>query len=149
MAGIGPHLVFDGFGCPAGPLEDLQALELLLEGLPGRVHVTRLLPPHVIRHGVPGPNAGLSGFVLIAGGHVSVHTFPKRKFVTVDVFASADFDVEDALRELTAAFRPKRVDWKLLDRGLEYPRHLGDNRQRVESDRRAVVARAMGLGVSR
>lgn len=149
MAGIGPHLVFDGFGCPTAPLEDFEALRDLLDGLPGRVHLTRLMPPHVVRHGEPGPQAGLSGIALIAGGHVGAHTFPNRKFVTVDVFACADFDVEDALRELTGAFRPKRVDWKLLDRGLDYPRHLGDSRQRVESDRRAVVARAMGLGVSR
>lgn len=149
MAGFGPHLVFDGFGCPPAPLEDLKSLHGLLDGLPGRIHMTRMMPPHVFQHGVPGIDVGLSGFVFIAEGHVSVHTFPRRKFVSVDIFSCADFDVEDALRELTAVFRPKRVDWKLLDRGFEHSKLLGDTRRLVERDRRAVVARAMGLGVSR
>ena len=149
MAGFVAHLVFDGFGCRSATLEDLKSLDGLLDGLPDHIHMTRIMPPHVFQNGVPGIDVGLSGFVFIAEGHVSVHTFPQRKFVSVDIFSCADFDVEDALRELTAAFRPKRVDWKLLDRGLDEPRHLGETRQRVERDRRAVVARAMGLGVLR
>jgi len=149
MTGFGPHLVFDAFGCPPAGLEDLPALYGLLDGLPDRIHMTKIMPPYVFKHGEADMNGGLSGFVLIAESHISVHTFPRRKFVNVDIFSCTDFDVEDALRELTAAFRPKRVDWKLLDRGLEFPKHLGDTRQLVERDRRAVVARAMGLGVSR
>ncbi|MCD5381570.1 MAG: S-adenosylmethionine decarboxylase [Candidatus Pacebacteria bacterium] len=29
---------------------------------------------------------GLSGFVMIAESHVSLHTFPNRGFVTIDVY---------------------------------------------------------------
>ena len=42
-----------------------------------------------------GPNnrkdpGGLSGFVLIAESHISIHTFPRRGFVTADVYSCQD-----------------------------------------------------------
>ncbi|NOT35628.1 MAG: S-adenosylmethionine decarboxylase proenzyme [Candidatus Eisenbacteria bacterium] len=149
MTGFGPHLVFDAYGCPPDRLGDLQGLYGLLDGLPERIQMTKIMPPYVFRHaGAPGME-GLSGFVLIAESHISIHTFPKRKFINVDIFSCNDFDVEDALRELTGAFSPRRVDWRLLDRGLEFPKNLGDSRQLVEQERRRVSARSMGLGVSR
>ena len=149
MTGFGPHLVYDGFGCPAPRLADLQGLYRLLDSLPDRIGMTKIMPPYVFRHGVQKGNEGLSGFVLIAESHISVHTFPARKFVNVDIFSCNDFDVEDALATLRETFTARRVDWKLLDRGLEFPKTIGDTRAILDRDRRRVAARAMGLGVSR
>jgi S-adenosylmethionine decarboxylase len=149
MLGFGPHLVFDGYGCPAGRLGDLDALYGLLESLPGRIRMTKIMPPYVFRHGVPGqPSEGVSGFVLIAESHISVHTFPARRFVNADIFSCENFDVEDALLALREAFAPRRVDWKLLDRGREFPKHIGPARVIVERDRR-LVASGIGLEASR
>src|SRR5881394_2176746 len=68
--GFGPHLVFDGFGCPAERLGDLTSLYRLLDGLPDRIRMTKIMPPYVFRHGLPDdPAGGLSGFVLIAESH--------------------------------------------------------------------------------
>jgi S-adenosylmethionine decarboxylase len=130
-------------------LEDLQGLYSLLDELPDRIHMTKIMPPYVFRHAVRDGSQGLSGFVLIAESHISVHTFPTRKFVNVDVFSCNAIDVEETLNALRDTFTPKRVDWKLLDRGLEFPKSIGDTRMLVERDRRLVAARAMGLGVSR
>ncbi len=149
MTGFGPHLIYDGYGCPSPRLEDLQGLYRLLDELPDRIHMTKIMPPYVFRHGVRDGSQGLSGFVLIAESHISVHTFPARRFVNVDVFSCNAIDVEETLRALRDLFTPKRVDWKLLDRGLEFPKNIGDTRALVERDRRQVAARAMGLGVAR
>ena len=149
MTGFGPHLIYDGYGCPSSRLEDLQGLYRLLDELPDRIRMTKIMPPYVFRHGVKDGSQVLSGFVLIAESHISVHTFPTRKFINVDVFSCNPFDVEETLAALREAFPAKRVDWKLLDRGLEFPKNIGDTRTMVERDRRLVAARAMGLGVSR
>jgi S-adenosylmethionine decarboxylase len=149
MTGFGPHLVYDGYGCPSPRLEDLQGLYRLLDELPDRIHMTKIMPPYVFRHGVRDGSQGLSGFVLIAESHISVHTFPTRRFVNVDVFSCNAIDVEETLHALRDMFTPKRVDWKLLDRGLEFPKSIGETRALVERDRRQVAARAMGMGVAR
>jgi S-adenosylmethionine decarboxylase len=149
MLGFGPHLIFDGFGCPSTRLGDLGALYGLLESLPDRIRMTKIMPPYVFRHGVTGKvSEGLSGFVLIAESHISVHTFPGRRFVNVDIFSCENFDVEDALAALREAFAPRRVEWKLLDRGREFPKQIGPTRAIVERDRR-IVARGLGLEASR
>jgi S-adenosylmethionine decarboxylase len=54
-----------------------------------------------------------------------VHTFPQRCFLHVDVFSDRTFDVEVALAALKEAFRPRRVEWKLLDRRLGFPEFVG------------------------
>jgi S-adenosylmethionine decarboxylase len=147
--GFGPHLVFDGFDCPLNRLVDLDSLYQLLDGLPDRIHMTKIMPPYVFRHGTPGdPAEGLSGFVLIAESHISLHTFPARRYVNADIFSCEAFDVEDALEALGQAFTPQRVEWKLLDRGREFPKHIAASRAIVARDRR-LVARDLGLEASR
>lgn len=145
MLGFGPHLVFDGHGCPASRLGDVGALYGLLDALPDRIRMSKIMPPYVFRHGAEGEaSAGVSGFVLIAESHISVHTFPVRRYVNVDIFSCEAFDVEDALAALRDAFAPRKVDWKLLDRGREFPKHIGATRAIVGRHRRA-VARNVGL----
>ena len=111
--------------------------------------MTKIMPPYVFRHGTPGdPAEGISGFVLIAESHISVHTFLSRRFVNVDIFSCEKFDVEDAIHALREEFVPQRVDWRLFDRGAEFPRHLADSRTVVSRDRRS-LARGLGLEASR
>ena len=43
--GFGPHLVFDGYGCPIRELDDLGRLYALLDSLPARIHMTKIMPP--------------------------------------------------------------------------------------------------------
>lgn len=147
--GFGPHLVFDGTGCPLDRLVNLDELYQLLDGLPDRIHMTKIMPPYVFRHGEPGdPMYGLSGFVLIAESHISLHTFPGRHYVNADIFSCEQFDVEDALAALKSAFAPRQTEWKLLDRGREFPKHIAASRAIVARDRR-LVARDLGLEASR
>jgi S-adenosylmethionine decarboxylase len=149
MLGFGPHLVFDGYRCRRPRLDDLASLYRLLDELPDRIHMTKIMPPYVFRHAEMGRRAaGLSGFVLIAESHISVHTFPAVGFVNADIFSCERFDVEDALAALRQAFDPRRVEWKLLDRGREFPKRIGASRAEVGRERRA-VARGLGLEVLR
>ena len=51
-------------------------------------------------HG-PNPNDnGISGFVIIAESHISVHTFPGRDYVNIDIFSCKSFDHEQALADV-------------------------------------------------
>jgi S-adenosylmethionine decarboxylase len=149
VEGLGPHLVFDGYGCSADRLDDMERIYTLLDSLPDRVRMTKIMPPYVFRHATPGRGGdGFSGFVLVAEGHTAVHTFPQRHFLNVDVFSSQTFDVELVLAALKETFAPRRVEWGLLDRGLEFPKTIGPARATMLQDR-ALVARDLKLEVSR
>jgi len=65
---------------------------------------------------------GLSGFVMIAESHISFHTFPKRGFVTIDVYTCQnELDTDKLTREFTEFFKLKEVDEYTKKRGTKYP----------------------------
>jgi S-adenosylmethionine decarboxylase len=149
IAGFGPHLFFNGFGCLAGGLEDTDRIYALLDSLPARIGMTKIMPPYVFRPATPGRGGdGISGFVLIADSHIALHAFPRRHFLNVEVFSCQAFDVELLLAAFKQHFVPRRVEWKLLDRALEFPKTVAAARARVLRCR-AMATRDLGLEASR
>jgi len=139
MQGFGPHLVMDARGCSPRRLDDISGLFRLLDGFPARIGMTKIMPPYVFAHGEAGTDSyGLSGFVLIAESHISIHTFPAEGRFTVDIFSCEKFDVEEAVALLKRHFRPKECVHQVLQRGLEFPRRIDLSRAVVEADRRAL-----------
>src|SRR5580698_11272871 len=56
------------------------------------------------------PNGGVSGVVVLAESHISIHTWPERNFAAVDIFMCGACDPHLAIPVLRAAFSPERVD---------------------------------------
>ena len=91
---------------------------------------TLLLDMHPISEPVivsVGPNnrkdpGGLSGFVLIAESHISIHTFPRRGFVTADVYSCQD-DLDCARLEHAFATTLGATSCETFEvvRGRHYP----------------------------
>ena len=58
-----------------------------LDKLPDEIGMTKINGPHVMTYNGPKEEDwGVSGFVMIAESHISVHTFPDRSYVNIDVF---------------------------------------------------------------
>ncbi len=118
------HLVIDGYG---GDFDSLGNVELIYEFLrdyPDRIGMTRVAPPQVYTYQGQKPGDwGLSGFVLIAESHITVHTFPERGYVNIDIFSCKQFDASAALPVVKRMFSLAEVETCVLERGLEY---IGD-----------------------
>lgn len=121
--GFGPHLMLDLYGCDEKILNDVQILYILLEELPTKLGMRILVKPYVVHaegnhKRDPG---GWSGFVIIQESHVSLHTFPKKKFLTADIYSCKPFNTNLAIAHFKKIFKPKEIDVFLQDRGLRYP----------------------------
>jgi len=115
------HLIIDGFGANPRILEDEELLYQLLDDYPPQIGMTKVASPYVFRYiGSKPEDWGVSGFVLIAESHISIHTFPERRYVNIDVFSCKDFDPEQVTRDLQARFELAEVECYLLNRGLEH-----------------------------
>ena len=115
------HLIIDGFGANRQMLESEELIYELLDHYPSQIGMTKVAPPQVFRYvGSKPDDWGVSGFVLIAESHISIHTFPERHYVNIDIFSCKDFDPEQAIRELKDRFEPAELKTYLLNRGLEY-----------------------------
>jgi S-adenosylmethionine decarboxylase len=140
MTGFGPHLMMDGYGCDKKKLQDLNLIYRLLDELPTRIGMTKIMPPYVFKYsGLRPEDWGLSGFVLIAESHISIHTFPEKNFVSVDIFSCKEFDAEFAAGFLKTAFGMTKVESTVLDRGTEFPKELNGAARLVRAERRRIA----------
>ncbi|MCJ7807460.1 MAG: S-adenosylmethionine decarboxylase [Dehalococcoidia bacterium] len=119
--GVKMHLIIDGFGANRKMLESEDIIYDLLDRYPSQIGMTKVAPPQVFKYvGSKPEDWGISGFVLIAESHISIHTFPDRCYVNIDIFSCKDFDSEYAIQELKAIFEFDEIQKYLLNRGLEY-----------------------------
>jgi len=123
--GFGQHLMLDGYGCPFENLTDLDRIYEFLNQCPDLIHMTKIMPPYAFKYSGKVPEDwGLSGFVLIAESHISIHTFPEKGYLSIDVFSCKDFDVQTAVDFATKVFGIASQEVKIVDRGLEFPRDM-------------------------
>ncbi len=64
------------------------------------------------------PNGGVSGVVVLAESHISIHTWPERNFAAIDIFMCGNCDPYRSIAVLRAAFTPDRVDLDERRRGI-------------------------------
>jgi S-adenosylmethionine decarboxylase len=63
------------------------------------------------------PNGGVSGVLVLAESHISIHTWPERDFAAIDIFMCGACDPYDGIPALKAAFRPKTINLDEQRRG--------------------------------
>ncbi len=61
---------------------------------------------------------GVSGFVLLAESHISIHTWPERAFVALDIFMCGACDPYAAVPILKKAFASPNIHLSEIKRGL-------------------------------
>jgi S-adenosylmethionine decarboxylase len=131
--------MLDGYGCDKERLTDLNLIYRILEELPARIGMTKIMPPYVFKYsGLKPEDWGLSGFVLIAESHISIHTFPEKSYTSIDIFSCKAFDTEFAAEYLKSSFSMAKVECNVLDRGTEFPKDLSASAGVVRAQRRRV-----------
>ena len=75
------HFTMDGFGGHRSRFDDIRLVQEVLEELPVHLGLTPAMPPMLLPYynGVEPDDCGVSGFVFLAGGHLTIHTFSFRE----------------------------------------------------------------------
>lgn len=121
--GFGPHLMLDLNECNIEKLNDYKFIFDLLHNLPDMIGMTKITQPYVFPYsGLVPEDEGITGFVIIAESHLSIHTFPHKKYVFIDIFSCKYFDLENAKNFLINAFESKKFDIHFTVRGLDFPK---------------------------
>ena len=124
--GFGVHLTLDGYGGAEHLLADADRVLACLSALPERLGMHKLAEPVLIElgHHSPKDPGGVSGFVIIAESHISIHTFPLRGFVSADVYTCQNtLDTEQICQYFAEAFDLQDLEINLVRRGTRYPQH--------------------------
>lgn len=122
--GFGPHLLLDMYGCNNDVIASIDSIFTLLNRLPEDISMTKISQPHVFKyHGKVPDDWGITGTVILAESHISIHTFPERNnFVTMDIYSCKDFDVDKTISIIESTLIPTQKESQVIIRGLKFDR---------------------------
>ncbi|NVM76818.1 S-adenosylmethionine decarboxylase [Duganella sp. SG902] len=98
----GTHVLADLSGIDAEKLSNCAALETLLRG------AAEAAGAHVLfsHFHAFGAGQGVTGVVLLAESHITIHTWPERNFAAADIFMCGSAQPELALALIRKALQP-------------------------------------------
>ncbi len=109
----GSEWVVEAAGCEPDRLRDTQILATLFDRLIADLDLHPVMPP--VWHQFPAPG-GITGMVLLAESHLTIHTFPEHGTLCLNLFccrSRARWDFESHLRSILAA---SEVEVRYLER---------------------------------
>lgn len=125
-AHFGEHVTVDGYGGDPERLNSEETVFSAIVELCDELRMRPLTKPIVISapdNHIKDPG-GWSGFVIIAESHISIHTFPRRRFVSADVYTCQNgIDKEYVTEFFRKKFQLEDVETHFIKRGLKYPAH--------------------------
>lgn len=115
MSGHAPgrHGLLDLYGCPAELLCDEALLRTALETAARQTGAT-ILFSHF--HSF-GQGQGITGVLLLAESHISIHTWPEHGFAAADIFLCGQLNPAAAAAVLQAALNAQSTHWQEHQRG--------------------------------
>lgn len=110
--------MIDGHKCDNKRLGNYELVFKLLDSMPKQLKMTKVTMPYVIKWKDKGSKVeGITGFVIIAESHISIHTFPQTSYITADIYSCKEFNTKKATELIVKAFKIKEVEINLVKRG--------------------------------
>lgn len=105
---IGQHLILEHWGGTTDPTR----IELALRDAAKAAGATVLSA-----HFHPFEGGGITGVLLLAESHITIHTWPEKSYAALDLFMCGTANVEAAADLLDRALAPERTERRMLPRG--------------------------------
>src|SRR5437899_8402112 len=137
------HLVLELYCCDHELLNNEPLLKRALDEYPARVGMEKVSPVHLYDIETSNPlDAGMSGFVVIAQSHISLHAWPEYSEVDIDICSCKEFSQEDAIAFAREMFQTDDVEAHFVERGTRSLRPETPDPARYEAAMAARLARS-------
>ncbi len=118
---FGVHLTIDIENCDEKKLVDNKFIYGLLDGLPAQINMCSITRPYVIEYKDKWAKiSGLTGFVIIATSHISIHTFPDNQYTFFDIFSCKHFETKSIIDYIKKQFDSDKVTVNVIKRGKHF-----------------------------
>jgi S-adenosylmethionine decarboxylase len=139
------HLMLELYNIEREILSNEPLMRRVLDEYPSRIGMEKVSPVHLYDIETSNPlDAGLSGFVVIAQSHVSLHAWPEYGEVDIDICSCKEFSQEDAIAFAKEVFRTDDVEAHFVVRATRSLRPEDPDPVRLEQ---ALAARLAKVGV--
>ncbi len=81
------HLMLDAYGCQSERQNDLKSIYEIIYKVINELSVKAVMPPILVPYyyGDVKEDDGISAYVILKGGHFTIHTFPDRECYFADL----------------------------------------------------------------
>lgn len=110
----GTHLLADFYGIDGGTLTDVARMDALLR-TGAEAAGARILHSHFHHF---GEGMGVTGVLLLAESHISIHTWPEFGFAAADIFMCGEAQPQLALQVIENALQPESRVVRTIARGV-------------------------------
>ena len=121
---FGEHVTIDGYGGSKDFLNSEEVVLSCLNELPELLGMHKLAQPVVYfaKGNSEKDPGGWTGMVVIEESHISIHTFPERRFVSADVYTCKNGMDQKFIHDyFKRKFDLKEIEHNFLKRGTKYP----------------------------
>jgi len=114
MNALGRHMIVELYKCNGQKLNDLKIITKMLKEATEAANATLLsIQVH------PLTPQGVSGVVVLAESHISIHTWPELGYASLDIYTCGDHSQpEKALEVIKEYLEPKSINIVELKRGV-------------------------------
>src|SRR5256714_9588601 len=139
------HLMLELYDCDRKILSSEAVVRRALDEYPARVGMEKVSPVHLYDIETSNPlDAGLSGFVVIAQSHISLHAWPEYGEVDIDICSCKEFSQEEAIAFAREIFQTDDIESHFVVRGNRSLRPASPDPARYDE---AIAARMTRSGV--
>ena len=110
------HIMIDGYRANENCLDDIKTVNSVLNEIVSALNIDSVMPPFLLPYyySKDSDDDGISAFVLLEGGHITIHTFPRRGCLFVDLLYDGYFDGDKLSSILRRTFHYEVNDEKTL-----------------------------------
>jgi S-adenosylmethionine decarboxylase len=121
------HLMLELYNIEREILTNEPLMRRVLDEYPFRIGMEKVSPVHLYDIETSNPlDAGLSGFVVIAQSHVSLHAWPEYGEVDIDICSCKEFSQEDAIAFAKEIFQTDDIETHFVMRATRSLREEPD-----------------------
>jgi deoxyhypusine synthase len=116
---MGNHLAIDGFGCDRNSLSDETHVRGVIDDLVKMLEMRKISDIILVNHETGDDERGITAMVAIAESSITLHTYPEKGFIAMDIFSCREFDIEKAEAFVKDSFNINRLEKNVIRRGYE------------------------------
>jgi len=110
---VGKHIIAELYGISKEKISDENTVKQFMEHISDKVEFDKI--GSLYKQFEP---YGVTGVILIAESHVSIHTWPEYNLVNMDIFTCGDVNqAQEAFQLILESLEPTSYKKHILDRG--------------------------------
>ncbi|MCH5161307.1 MAG: S-adenosylmethionine decarboxylase [Clostridiales bacterium] len=100
------HFMYDGYHANEHSLDDIKTINSVLNEIVSTLNLDAAMPPFLLPYyyAMESDDDGISAFTTLRGGHITIHTFPRRGCLFLDLLYDGYFDEDKLVAILRRVF---------------------------------------------